>query len=80
MHSPFYIRHNIDPTKKCERCELHYSIDKENCPYCKDLNDKQVVLLKMKTRKQQKGNAKLGRLFMYVSILLAILMLALNLA
>jgi len=77
MHSPIYIQPPTEPTKTCDRCGLHFSIDEKECTHCKDLSDKQVMLLKIKIRKQQKGNANLGRLFMYISVLLAVLMIAL---
>lgn len=40
------------------------------CSHCKDLTDREVENLMAQYEEEQKGNANLGRLFIYIAILI----------
>lgn len=65
---------NMKPTKKCVRCGLRYEEDKEKCSHCGDLDDFGLQQLKARIAEQHQSNVNLGRLFIYVAIIIIILM------
>ncbi len=55
---------------KCNRCGLLYPKRMTQCSHCKDLTDREVEDLKAQYEEEHKGNANLGRLFIYIAILI----------
>lgn len=73
-----FIPPPINQTKKCHRCGMLYSINEEFCTHCNNLTDTEVEELKRKNIEEHKGNANLGKLFLYISILVIIGMLIIS--
>lgn len=73
-----FIPPRIVITKKCPRCLLRYRWREKQCTHCSNLNAHEVNELKLRHQEEHKGNANLGRIFMYVSILIAIAMVISN--
>ena len=67
-----FIPPKIVITKKCPRCQLRYPWRERQCIHCYALSDHDIEKLKLRYKKEHKGNANLGRLFIYIAILLAI--------
>ncbi len=59
-------------TKKCPRCKLRYRWKAKQCTHCNKLTEHEVEKLKEKYKEEHKGNAQLGRWFLFVAIILAI--------
>ena len=74
MHVPLIIP-PFKRRKKCSRCGLLYPKKEKFCPHCNDLDDKQVHELKLKFQEEQKGNENLGKLFLYLAVIIALLVL-----
>lgn len=74
-----FIPPRIVLTKKCPRCLLRYPRREQQCTHCTNLNDSEVDALKLRVKEEHKGNASLGRLFIYFAILLTIGMALYNL-
>ncbi|MES9970047.1 MAG: hypothetical protein ABW092_08425 [Candidatus Thiodiazotropha sp.] len=72
------FRRQQKPTKKCNRCGLRYTVDKQACPHCSDLSDDEVKNLKKRFRLEQIANARLGTkmLFAAVALLVFLVLLA----
>lgn len=68
----------IRRVKKCQRCELLYPRMKAQCTHCIDLTDQQVEELKKRYEEEHKGNANLGRFFIYIAILIALSLVIIN--
>ena len=62
-------------TSKCQRCGLRYPRNDTACPHCSGLTDQQVLHFKAKREREHRGNANLGRLFLYIAGLLVVGML-----
>ena len=67
-----FIPPPIRLVKKCERCGLQYPRKEVQCTHCNGLTDREVEELKLKYEEEHKGNANLGKLFLYMAILIAI--------
>lgn len=67
-----FIPPRIVITKKCKRCQLRYPRKYSQCSHCSHLNDNEVKELKLKYKNEHKGNANLGRLFIYFAMLITI--------
>ena len=71
MQVPIRIR----LTKKCKRCGLRYPQKQSACVHCTGLSDLDVDALKTRYKNEKEGNANLGRLLLYIAILIFIGML-----
>ena len=69
-----FIPPRIVITKKCPRCALRYRWREKQCTHCSNLTDNEVNELKLRYKEEHKGNANLGRLFIYFAILIAVAM------
>ena len=69
-----FIPPRIVITKKCRRCGLRYRWREKQCTHCSNLTDNEVNELKLRYKEEHKGNANLGRLFIYFAILIAVAM------
>ena len=67
-----FIPPRIVITKKCPRCLLRYPRREAQCTHCHDLTDYEVEQLKIRYKEEHKGNANLGRLFIFFAILISI--------
>ena len=65
-----FIPQRVKITKKCKRCKLRYWWKEKQCTHCSELTDYEVEKLKIKYREEQKGNAHLGRWFIFIAIIL----------
>ena len=75
MQVPIRIR----LTKKCKRCGLRYPQKESICIHCTGLSEQEVHELKEKYKNEQQGNANLGRLFLYIAMLILVGMLIFSL-
>jgi hypothetical protein len=73
-----FIPPRIVITRKCPRCQLRYPKKYSQCSHCTGLNDNEVEALKLRYKNEHRGNANLGRLFVYFAALLAIGMVIYN--
>jgi hypothetical protein len=65
------------PTRKCERCGLRYTIDKDQCPHCGDLTEAQLVALQQRIAQHHQANRRLGLLFLLgAMVIMALTLLA----
>ena len=62
----------ISLTRKCKRCGLRYPQKESVCMHCTGLSDQEVEELKTRYKNEQKGNANLGRLLLYIAALILI--------
>ena len=67
-----FIPPRIVITKKCPRCQLRYRWKEKQCSHCSDLSDYEVEKLKARYQEEHKGNAQLGRWFLFSAIILII--------
>jgi hypothetical protein len=67
-----FIPPRIVITRKCRRCKLRYPRKEAHCPHCHHLSDNEVEALKARHKAEQKGNARLGKLFLYIALLIAL--------
>lgn len=67
-----FIPPRIVITKKCPRCQLRYRRKENQCTHCKELTDYEVEKLKESYDDEHKGNAQLGRWFLFASVIIVI--------
>ena len=67
-----FVPPRIVTTRKCQRCRLHYPSKEKHCPHCSDLSDYEVERLKLRYKEESKGNALIGKIFIFVAILIVI--------
>ena len=67
-----FVPPRIVITKKCPRCQLRYRWKEKKCTHCTELTDHEVDALKERHREEHKGNAQLGRWFLFVAVILTI--------
>lgn len=75
MQVPIRIRFST----KCQRCGLRYPKEESACSHCADLSDHEVQELKDRIESEHAGNVNLGKLFFYITALIIIGMLIINL-
>ncbi len=76
MVGPILFPLKIKLTKKCQRCGLRYPRKEKECSHCKNLTDREVENLRAKMEEEHESNKNMGRLFMYISLLLLAFMVA----
>ena len=69
----------ISLTKKCKRCGLRYPQKESICVHCTGLSEQKAHKLKERYKNEQQGNANLGRLFLYIAMLILVGMLIFSL-
>ena len=68
---------NIKPRKNCSRCGLKHRRDLSSCPHCAGLSERELVEFKAQHAEQLKANGGLGLQFLAVTLLIAVVLLAL---
>ncbi|MGQ8364238.1 hypothetical protein [Glaciecola sp. 1036] len=63
------------PTKGCERCSLRFPQEDAECPYCYGLSDGELQQVKQQIKSQHDARAKLGRIFLAITVIIVILLL-----
>jgi len=67
---------NVTKTKKCERCTKRYKLIFDECPHCKDIQDGRDLEEYIDSYKNElKANARLGLVFLGVTIILVALLI-----
>lgn len=61
----------------CERCGLRRPDTGDQCPHCAGLDDAEVQALRRQAAEQHEGHARLGRTFLIVAAVLAVIVLML---
>ena len=64
-----FIPPRIVITKKCQ---LRYRWREKQCTHCSELTDNDVEKLKLQYQEEHKGNANLGRWFIFFAVLIII--------
>lgn len=64
------FRRQQKPTKKCSRCGLRFTVNKEECPHCSGLSDSEVRNLKRRFTLEQLANSRLGTKMLLAAIVL----------
>jgi len=59
-------------SNKCKRCGLRYPGKEKDCVHCSNLSDIEVKDLLLKKKKEHKASANIGRLFLFITILIVI--------
>ena len=67
-----FIPPRIVITKKCPRCKLRFHWKEKKCTHCSGLTNHEVNKLKERYNEEHKGNAQLGRWFIFAAIVLTI--------
>ena len=67
-----FIPIRIVITKKCPRCQLRYPRREMQCTHCSNFTDHEVEELKLRYKEEHKGNANLGKLFIFFAVLITI--------
>lgn len=62
----------------CPRCSLKYAATLARCPHCSELDSAGLVELKLWIEQNQQANARLGKTFVYLALLLVIGLILLN--
>lgn len=62
----------------CPRCSLKYDRTLPACPHCGDLDSAGLADLKLRIELDQRANTRLGRLFVYLAIVIVIGLILLN--
>ena len=60
--------------RRCERCGLYYRETLEKCRWCGDLDDAGLAQLKLLVERQHQANRSLGRLFLVLTLVTALLL------
>ena len=69
-----FIPPPIRTSNKCKRCGLRYPTTEVTCIHCKDLTDSEAKELKQKSANEREGNENLGKLFLYITAFIVIVM------
>lgn len=72
MEKHVFIPPRIVITKKCPRCQLRYRWREKQRTHCHNLNDNEVEQLKFRYKEEHKGNAQIGRWFIFIAVLITI--------
>lgn len=64
--------------RRCPRCSLKYDKTLAQCPHCHDLDSQGLAELKWRLEQNQRANLRLGKLFIYLALLLVIGLVLLN--
>ena len=64
--------------RSCPRCSLKYDKTLAQCPYCSELDSNGLAELKLQLEQNQRANSRLGKLFVYLALLIVIGLILLN--
>ncbi|QBY03866.1 hypothetical protein E2K93_05480 [Thalassotalea sp. HSM 43] len=73
--SPIRVPIKMRPSQRCQRCGLSFPKKQENCHHCHGLSDREVEQMLLDYEQKHKANSELGKLFIYISVLIGIAML-----
>ena len=59
-------------SKKCKRCGLRYPRKDKQCLHCADLTDTEIKEMLLQKKQEHKTSANIGRLFLFITILIVI--------
>ena len=59
-------------SSKCKRCGLRYPKKAQECKHCSGLSDAQMDAMLFKKREAHENTANLGRLFLYITVVMFI--------
>ena len=59
-------------SNKCNRCGLRYPRKAGKCVHCSDLSDVEIEDMLLHKRQAHKNTANIGKLFLYITILIVI--------
>lgn len=62
----------------CPRCSLKYDKAQDQCPHCGALDSNGLAELKLQIEQSQQANTRLGKLFIYLALLILIGLVLLN--
>ena len=62
----------------CPRCSLKYAKGLEQCPHCSELDSSGLAELKLQIEQAHRSNSRLGKLFIYLALLIVIGLVLLN--
>lgn len=62
----------------CPRCGLKYDKGLAQCPHCSELNSNELAELKLQIEQNQHANTRLGKLFIYLALVIVIGLVLLN--
>ncbi len=63
--------------RQCQRCGLRRPDNDDECPHCAGLDDAEVADLRRHTTEEHEGHSRLGRTFLIVAAVLAVIVLML---
>lgn len=61
--------------KPCVRCGLHYDEREPECPHCSGLSSEALKAMLEEKELEREGNAPMGRIFLLIGFVLAVLVL-----
>ena len=64
--------------QRCPRCSLKYDKALDECPHCGNLDSNGLAELKIQIEQNQRANTRLGKLFVYLALLIVIGLIILN--
>ena len=67
-----YVPPPLRFSKKCKRCGLRYPGVADKCVHCTDLSDVEMDDMLLHRRQAHKNTADIGKLFLYISILIVV--------
>ncbi len=68
------VWHSMQPKrKKCDRCNLYSRENLDKCRWCGDLDEQGLALLRERIEHQHQSNKSLGRLFIVLAVITALL-------
>ncbi len=76
MVGPILFPLKIKLTKKCQRCGLRYPRKEKECSHCKNLTAREVEDLRATMEEEHESNKIIGRLVMYISVLILAFLVA----
>ncbi len=67
-----------EPTCKCQKCGMEYKESEYSCPYCTGKTNAEIIRdIHIPHSEQLEKTSSIGRLFIYITIILACLSLVL---
>lgn len=64
--------------QRCPRCSLRYDKSLAKCPHCSDLDSNGLAELKWQIEHNRQANSRLGKLFVYLALVIILGLVLLN--
>ena len=64
--------------RPCPRCSLKYDKTLNQCPHCGDLDSNGLTELRLQIEQNQHANTTLGKLFVFIAIMIVIALVIIN--